>query len=106
MQINKTNNIIFLKNVESNIIEEAFVILKDNIKITENKYISNDFKFETDTSLNILKEAELIINQEIIKKDNEFEVFKINKLEKKLKLLKIINILLVIAGIIIILQNH
>lgn len=106
MQINKTNNIIFLKNVESNIIEEAFVILKDNVKISYSKNISNNSEFEDGTSLNLLKEAELIINQEIIKENNEFEKFKVNKLENKLKWLKLINILLVISSLIIILQNH
>ena len=29
MQINKTNNVIFLKDLESNIIQEAFVVLKE-----------------------------------------------------------------------------
>ena len=33
MQINKTDNVIYLKEVESNIIEQAFIILKDNIKV-------------------------------------------------------------------------
>lgn len=37
MQTNKTNNIIFLKDVESNIIDEAIVILKDNIKLNDLK---------------------------------------------------------------------
>ena len=32
MQINKTNNVIFLKDVESNVIQEAFVVLKENDK--------------------------------------------------------------------------
>ena len=33
MQLEKVNNIIFLKNIESNIIQEAFIVLKDNYKI-------------------------------------------------------------------------
>ena len=33
MQINKLNNIVFLKDLESNIIEEAFVVLKEKVKI-------------------------------------------------------------------------
>ena len=32
MQINTTENVIFLKDVESNIIEEAFIILKENFE--------------------------------------------------------------------------
>ena len=38
MQLNKLNNIVFIKKPESNIIEEAFIVLKDNVKI-------NDFSF-------------------------------------------------------------
>lgn len=106
MQINKTNNIILLKNVESNIIEEAFVILKENVKINDKKYFESNNKFEPNTNLNLLKEAELIINQEIKKSDYEYEKFKVSKLENKLKRLKIINILLVISFLIFILINH
>ena len=42
MQINKTDNVIFLKDVESNIIDEAFIILKKNVKFSdnENKHIN------------------------------------------------------------------
>ena len=34
MQINKTNNVIFLREFESNLISEAFVVLKENVKIS------------------------------------------------------------------------
>ena len=37
MQINKLNNIVFLKDLESNIIEEAFVVLKEKVKINDIK---------------------------------------------------------------------
>ena len=36
MQVNKTNNIVFLKNVESNLIEEAVVILKNGVTLNNN----------------------------------------------------------------------
>ena len=52
MQTNKANNVIFLKNTESNIIEEAFLILKENVKI-------NDFKDNKENKkIDVLKEAE------------------------------------------------
>ena len=50
MQINKMKNMIVIENFASNVVEEAFVILKPNIKIEENKVES--VKAET-----ILKEA-------------------------------------------------
>ncbi len=35
MQLNKLDNIVFLKDLESNIIEEAFIVLKDNVNFTK-----------------------------------------------------------------------
>ena len=68
MQVNKTNNIVFLKNVESNIIDEAIVILKDNIQI-----------------------------HKLTEQNAKFEKYKVKKLEKKNRILKIINALLLIG---------
>ena len=59
MQINTTENVIFLKDVESNIIEEAFIILKENVKL-------KSFRKDGDmNNINVLKEAESLINQEL-----------------------------------------
>lgn len=91
MQKNKTNNIIFLKNVESNIIEEAIVILRKNIKL------ENFENTEDNKNINILKEAESIINQRIDNNQMKFDKYRINKLEIKIKRLKIINIVLIIS---------
>lgn len=89
MQINKTDNVIFLKDVESNIIDEAFIILKKNVKFSdnENKHI-NKLKIDA------LKEAEMIINEHLEKDKKNYEKFKISKLNKKVKLLKWANIVL------------
>ena len=54
MQLNKLNNIIFLKDVQSNIIEEAFIVLKDGVKI---HHIKNEKEKSKDSNMNILKEA-------------------------------------------------
>ena len=96
MQKNKTNDVIFLKNLESNLIEEAIVILKKNIKLDS---IENDTNEKKLTSSNILKEAEMLINQKINQSDIKYEKFKVNKLENKIKRLRIINIVAVIIGI-------
>ena len=45
MQLNKLDNIVFLKDLESNIIEEAFIVLKDNVNFTKmekEKYKKNE----------------------------------------------------------------
>ena len=88
MQINKTNNVIFLRDIDSNIIQEAFVVLRDNIKLSES---TNEIN-----KIDVLKEAEELINHMIDKNDLNFEKYKILKLKRKLKIQKIFNIFCVI----------
>lgn len=75
-------NIIVVKNIPSNIVEEAFIIVKENLKIEKldiNKKSKNKL---------IVKEAEDIIKscENIIEKSEEDN--KIQKIEKKYKKLK------------------
>ena len=100
MQLNKLNNIIFLKDAQSNIIEEAFIVLKEGVKINQ---LKNEKDKTKDESINILKEAELIINEKLDKLNIEYEKFKIKELEKKIKISKVMNIILVIGVIVCIL---
>lgn len=98
MQLNKLNNIIFIKKPQSNIIDEAFIILKDNVKINDFSFNNiNTFKFD---QVDIQKEAENIINKEIEEKNIEYEKFKLKKLEKKNKRLKLLNFLIIILAVI------
>lgn len=100
MQLNKLNNIIFIKRPESNIIEEAFIILKDNVKINDFSCNNiNTFKLD---QIDIQKEAENIINREIQEQTIEYEKFKFKKLEKKNRRLVLINFLTIILAIIFI----
>ena len=99
MQVNKTNNIVFLKNVESNLIEEAVVILKNGVTLNNN--LKKKKKKKKKKKIKILKEAELIVNQKIKENDIKFEKYKVNKLEKKIKILKFINSILILLGTII-----
>ena len=94
MQSNKTNMIVFLKDVESNLIEEAVIVVKEGINISENIGKKIDKKM-------LLQEAELIINNRKEENDKNFLKFKIEKLLKKNKKLKIINVILVILILII-----
>lgn len=96
MQISKTNNVVFLKDVESNIIQEAFVVLKDNVKFETHSKM-NDTSQKRDGEINILKEAENLINQEINVYNLKYDKYKISKLEKKLTILKIVNIFCIVA---------
>ena len=93
MQINKMKNMIVLNNLASNVVEEAFVVLKPNIKIEENK-IENP-KAET-----ILKEAEAVVASYMIELQNKNKKTSLEKkLEKKCKILKGWNIGLIIFSI-------
>lgn len=103
MQINKTNNVIFLNEFESNIISEAFVVLKEDVNVSN---IINLSKPQINGKINILKEAELLINQKINENKLEYEKFKITKLERKMKFLKIINIICIITLIISIILKY
>lgn len=102
MQISKTNNVIFLKDVESNIIKEAFIVLKDNVRF-ENQQQESRVE-NTNRTIEILKEAELLINEEINKRNLNYEKYKLLKLQKKLKLQKLLNIFYIIAIIIFIIK--
>ena len=99
MQKSNVNNVIFLKNVESNIIDEAFLILKDNVNannITDNIKENNNVK-----KIDILKEAEELVNQRLKQSDIKYEKFKTKKLEKKIKILKMLNIIFIVFTMIL-----
>ena len=79
MDINKMRNIVILKDLPSNIVEEAFVVLKNNQRIKNAQYADNNFeKFSDDidreeegTDEYIVKEAELIVSNYISKMENQ-----------------------------------
>ena len=75
-------NMIVVKNIPSNIVEEAFIIVKENLKIEK-----LDINKKSENKL-IVKEAEDIIQgcENIIEKNKENN--KIKKIEKKYKRLK------------------
>lgn len=101
MQLNKLNNIVFLKDLESNLVEEAFVVLKDNVNLTkfEDK-ISKDRIQKT-----VLNEVEVLINTELKVNELKFEEYKFKKLTKKYNLLKIVNVILILISIFIFLKK-
>lgn len=96
MQISKTDKVVFLRDVESNIIKDAFVILKDNVRLEIEEKKKRDFE-KTKSEICILKEAEILLNNEINISNFKYDKFKIAKLERKLKIQKIFNVFCVIA---------
>lgn len=97
MEIGNLRNIVILKNLPSNIIEEAIVVLKENQKIKKKQYIDNRKKsseVKKDDGEYIVNEAKLVISDYInnLEKKNE----KIdNKTQKKYKRIQYINYALI-----------
>lgn len=104
MNTENMKNMVVLKNLPSNIVEEAIVILKPNIKIksidlaenrtTRNKKTKNE---NNDNSKKyIINEAEMVISNYISKIEKEKkDVLKVNrKMENKYKRLKAVSIFL------------
>ena len=115
MESSMMKNIVVLKNLPSNLVEEAFVILKENERIPiENLVKSDGVKENGDKTFNyskendkdyIIKEAEMHIANyinNIEKKENETET-KILKL--KYKKSKILNYCLIFVTAISLIKN-
>lgn len=94
MDIQNMKNMVVLKNLPSNLIEEAFVVLKDNVKVHKEELAGNK-KRETNEKTKkdkdyVIKEAENIVSEYISKIERkDFKVSKEKiKLEEKCKRLK------------------
>lgn len=100
MDIQNMKNMVVLKNLPSNLIEEAFVVLKDNVKVHKEELAGN--KKEDGNKINVkgkdyvIKEAEMIVSEYISKIERkEFKTTKEKlKLEEKCKKLKYLSIFL------------
>lgn len=103
MDTSKMKNMVVLKNLPSNIIDEAIVILKPNKKIKSLDYIekTKDRK-QTSDKVNknpkdyILQEAEMIISNYIsnIEDQRKIKLESAKKLEMKYKKLRILTFIL------------
>lgn len=98
----KMRNMIRIKDVPSNTIEEAIIILKENKKVKKyecsNKFKNIDSK-DKDNKNYVIKEAELIISDYLKNSDSESN----KKLSKKVKVFKALSgilFLLLIVSII------
>lgn len=111
MNASKMKNMIILKNLPSNIIEEAFIILKPNKKIkVENTVVgkSYDENLQKDnTNEYLIKEAEMILSNCISGMENKNIVksARLNNIEKKYKKLKNITIFLGVIVAIVLINN-
>lgn len=93
MNSSKIKNMIVLRNLPSNIIDEAFVFLKTNKKIEiAEKDISNSISTKKGSNDYIINEAEMLINDYLSKQEKDKYIKNANtrKLEQKCKKLKVI----------------
>lgn len=115
MDISNMKNIVILKNLPSNLVDEAIVILKQNKKIKKPELVDNKkqkFSSSKDESKNIqddfiIKEAENVISDYISKVENQDLKGnkKYKKLEEKYKKLKIISMFLAGTSVILFVFN-
>lgn len=99
MNSNKLKNIIVLKNLPSNIIDEAFIILKNNKKIKTLERIEKQSAGKESKEKNdeyIVKEAEMVISNYLskIEKDKQIKSHSLKQMEQKYRRLKLISIAL------------
>ena len=119
-----TRNIIILKNLPSNLIDEAIIVVKNKKKLKEFNYtdmlnckenngiiqgeIKNDIirKIESmrkEQKNYIVKEAEVVVNSDIQKIEENLAYKKTDKIKKSYKKLKKLNFALIITTLISIL---
>ncbi len=98
MEDKRLKNIVVLRNLPSNLVEEAIVVLKEN-KVKTSRRLKkikteseNKSTFESDY---IVKEAELVISNYLSKIEPNKKIgVKKNKLERRYKALKILSLIL------------
>lgn len=112
MDTSSLKNIVVLKDLPSNIVEEAFVVLKENQKIQKLELIDKSKKQNKDQSQvkdiseqnknpkdYIVKEAQMLISDYIskIENKNKMENQSVQILKKKYKKVKTLNNILIVS---------
>ena len=92
-------NMIVLKDLPSNLIDEACIILKNNKKIKALERIENknNSKLQKENSREyIVKEAEMIISNYLskIEKEKQIKSYSVKQMENKYKKLNMVTIIL------------
>ena len=90
MNSNQMKNIIVLKNLPSNIVDEAFIILKNNKKIKSLERIEKQNTNLTEkqkTGEYIVKEAEMVIGNYLsrIEKEKQQKSYSVRQIETRYK---------------------
>ena len=109
MQSSDMKNMVVLKNLPSNMVEEAIIIFKETQKVRQKELIDkgqkvNSIEFQPKSKEYILKEAEMLVTDYINKIENKRKITNnkdiFNKYEK-LKKYSIISTVFLIISLII-----
>lgn len=91
MQKNKLENIIVLKDMNSNIVEEAILILKPNVDLKKEDFLNAKTEVKKMNYKNmVIKEAENIIQNRISEAELNKKIENSTSLKRKIKNMKII----------------
>lgn len=115
MNTENMKNILILKDLPSNLVEEAIVFLKQNQKIRKPEYIENKDKFKNSENGNknkdnfLINEAKFVISDYILKVEKENSasttIEGTEKINKRYKKVKSINFGLIVALLISMILN-
>ena len=106
---NNLKNTVVLRNLPSNIVEEAVIVFKPNIKLKEEQELDNNNKEDKNKERNkekdyILKEAEMLVNNYIRRVEEKKKIK--NEIQKKVdKKCKNLKKYVFIMGIILLLET-
>ena len=109
MEKNQMKNIVVLKNLPSNLVEEAIIILKSKKNAKKLEYIDNNENVKKENNAKnskdyIIREAESVISSymtKIDKKEDKKGTIGLNKKYKKLKVYSIVVTIILIISIFI-----
>ena len=99
MESSDMKNMVVIKNLPSNMVEEAIIIFKENQRVKERELIErgcniNSSETQTKSQDYILKEAEMLVTDYIKKIENNKKRPNVNKdILLKYKLLKLYSVL-------------
>ena len=97
---NKLKNIIVLKGMASNIVQEAIVILRPNVDLEKSNNVFKNKNSKQSKKKSVVLEAEYVINNYIKEIETTNDKRKKQKIEKRYKFSKILNVILIVAFII------
>ena len=102
MQLSKMKNIIVLKGMSSNVVQEAIVVLKPNVKLKQSEYNTKGKMNHEDKNkkMIVMKEAENTIHNYVKKLQKENCYKEEIALRKKYRFLQVCNVFLISSIII------